>query len=56
MNNSAINSGRRAFKEGRPITDNPCLYGPNVALSAWWEAGWQQAKQEAEEKADKEIT
>jgi len=51
----AIESGRRAFQNGEPISANPLLYTKFSALSGWWESGWQNAKREAEQLTNEEY-
>lgn len=36
----AYDAGYKARKDGVSPFDNPNLYGSNVSMSAWWEAGW----------------
>ena len=36
----AYEAGKRAFLGGDKFESNPNKYGPDVSMSAWWEAGW----------------
>jgi hypothetical protein len=36
--------GRADFAAGKSFSDNPYLWRPDKALSSWWQAGYQQAK------------
>ena len=36
----AYEAGREAKRQGKKLTDNPNLYGPDITMSSWWESGW----------------
>lgn len=43
----AEDRGRRDFRAGKSIEDNPFLTNRLVALSSWWAAGYNKEKQES---------
>ena len=48
----ALESGSKAYKEGKPITANPLLYSSNVGASAWWQAGWMNERAKSNSATD----
>lgn len=45
-----IEEGKKARREGKPISENPYHYtsqGSATAMAGWWDKGWQEADSES---------
>jgi len=41
----ARKAGCKAHHDGIPLDENPNQHGSNIAMAAWWDKGWHEARE-----------